>query len=119
MMSLPISTARPKPLACYLVTRSDDVAEQVSTQVSSGGMGDQRIRLPGGGAHVAVRRDRPQRHRLPLGLRRLRELLAYQVGVQLCRRQPADVRHPPALRRHGPGVCGCGIYPHGMMKSGT
>ena len=31
--------ARPKPLACYLVTRSDDVAEQVSTQVSSGGMG--------------------------------------------------------------------------------
>lgn len=31
--------ARPRPLACYLVTRNDDLAEQVSTQVISGGMG--------------------------------------------------------------------------------
>ena len=31
--------ARPRPLAAYLVTRNDDLAEQVSTQVISGGMG--------------------------------------------------------------------------------
>ena len=30
---------RPRPLAAYLVTRSDDLAEQVSTQVISGGLG--------------------------------------------------------------------------------
>ena len=31
--------ARPRPLATYVVTRNDDLAEQVSTQVISGGMG--------------------------------------------------------------------------------